>query len=328
MENAADLKTAWLQVYHPRGPQIRIPIPLGQLLSTDDAKHLVESVNALMDAGFSVDPPHLEAGEEKLFIRHIVRRVRIDEKGQETPIADLYAEHERMVWPVLTVYLNTAEDQHNFRRATGLEIKQLPLYDGQGKLERGPKYQKYFTALAKNVGVIRKKNPRYNPEEEEVKKRKAQFIFVRWADLPHQEEARPETSSDRSLRLRREILARLETAGPDAKALKALSPWIKQCLELMHDSEDIKAVTDKCKQLFAKIPVEPPQPQNGAMPGGSSKATPQTMKILASLEEFLPTSMTDPLYAQRRITSHEEITEDQAQELIAEMKKLEAGLEV
>lgn len=140
----------------------------------------LEYTNALLSSGASVTAPGLEAGEQKEQVGYVVYRSKVNDDATETPIIDLYLNHEATKFKFLTVYLNTPEDIEAFRHASGIGIAELPYWEG-GHLERGnPKTDKYFVAPRKPLTVVHKLNERYNPDEPEMAKRKPKRLFVRW----------------------------------------------------------------------------------------------------------------------------------------------------
>lgn len=144
-------------------------------------------VTALMDAGFVVAPPGLEAGEEKELINGILRGA-IEHDGEETPTLLLYAANEGMEWSVLRVYLDTPDDVKAFEAACGVKLDAIPVYEGKDKPKRdGSKTaQKYIFRTAKPVPVIFKQNPKYDEAEAAAALAankpytKAKRIFLRW----------------------------------------------------------------------------------------------------------------------------------------------------
>lgn len=167
-------------------------------LSSDDPKELVhfavEFDAYLANAGISIHEPGLDEGEQSETFHFIVRRAKGNDDGTETPIIDLYIDHDKMRFSLLKVYLNTSDDVANFQQATGLQLGALPLYDGQAAIERGKDTRidsKYMVRLPRPVTVIWKLNPMY-----EDGGKKAKRLFVRWEmDYPRQTPS--ETSQER-----------------------------------------------------------------------------------------------------------------------------------
>lgn len=154
-------------------------------LSSDDAKELVNFALQfdayLVKSGISVREPGLDEGEQSETFHFIVRRAKWNDDNTETPIIDLYIDHDKMRFSLLKVYLNTPDDVEAFQQATGLQLGALPLYDGQAAIERGKDTRidgKYMIRLQRPVTVVWKLNPAY-----EDGGKKAKRLFVRW-DVP------------------------------------------------------------------------------------------------------------------------------------------------
>ena len=133
-----------------------------------------------------------EEGEQAEDIGHVVRRVKGNDDGSETPVIDLYP--ERAKFRVLGVYLNTPQDVAAFEAAAGLRLADLPLYEGDNSIERGkgPKTDKYVVSLSRPARVVIKPNPRYEgPEDKTHPKR----LFVRWLPAGAPEPAAPSAPS-------------------------------------------------------------------------------------------------------------------------------------
>jgi hypothetical protein len=149
-------------------------------LSIEAARAAFQSVSALLEAGWLVAMPGLESSERIEEIRHVVRRVKVNEDSTETPVVDLYP--DRANFRVLGVYLNTPQDLYMFEAACGVHLSALPLYEGDNAIERGkgPKTDKYVTALGRTARVVLKQNPRWEGDED---KKHPKRLFVRWMDV-------------------------------------------------------------------------------------------------------------------------------------------------
>lgn len=169
----------WTKLFHPSGAQVTVPLPLGEPLTVGAAQSIFQSVNALLEAGWLVNMPGLEEGERVEEIRHVVRRVKINDDGTETPVVDLYP--ERANFRILGVYLNTPQDIQAFESACDAHLGDLPLYEGDNAIERGkgPKTDKYVFSLSRSARVVLKQNPRWEGEED---KKHPKRLFVRWLD--------------------------------------------------------------------------------------------------------------------------------------------------
>lgn len=176
----------WMTGFTPTGRKVSFT------LSSNDPAALVRLAlqfdAELTAAGISVREPGLEEGEQSETFHYIVRRAKGNDDGSETPIIDLYVDHEKMHFSLLKVYLNTSDDVAAFQQATGLQLAALPLYDGQAAIERGKDTRidsKYMVRLQRPVQVVWKSNPAY-----EENGKKAKRLFVRWG-MPVTQDAPP-----------------------------------------------------------------------------------------------------------------------------------------
>ena len=172
-----------------------IPIALDQI---DFAYEIaLQFTNTLLSKGFLLTEPGLEAGEEKQEIGWIARRVSKD----DTPIIDLYSTNQRMTFPWIKLYLNNAEETVAFESATGLLFNHIPLYEGDSHIERGAnpaKDSKYIIPVKRTTVAIKARNPKYNPEEPELSKRKPQYLFRRFEDVSQNATFTPPVSAGTS----------------------------------------------------------------------------------------------------------------------------------
>ena len=168
---------ALTHLYHNSGAKIDIPMPVDTEFSTVAASLLYRSLDNLIAAGFSVYAPSLEEGEQLEQISYIVRREKANGDGSITPIIDIYTQQGN--FRQLGLYLNTDVDEIAFENATGLLINSLPVYEGEGSIERGknPKLDKYVVPTARQAKVVFKLNPRWEGEGD---KKHAKRMFVRW----------------------------------------------------------------------------------------------------------------------------------------------------
>ncbi len=169
-----------VKLFHPRGPAVTIPVTVAAL----DYRAMLASVSAMLDAGFLVAAPGLEAGEHKEDIGYVVLRSKENSDGTSTPIVDLYPADDGMKFAVLSVYLNKPADEEAFEFAAKMRLDAFQPYIGAGKLERGASKQtdRLIVKAPKPFAVVFKDNPKYDPNETDTAKKKPKRLFVRWAD--------------------------------------------------------------------------------------------------------------------------------------------------
>ena len=169
---------AWVKLFHPSGAQVTLPLPL----DSAQIEAVMSSLDALLQSGLSVSSPGTEPGESVEQIGHLVRRVKTNSDGTETPLIDLYG--VRANYRLLGLYLNDPEQLAEFEHACGVHINDLPLYEGESPIERGknPKTDKYVFALPQPVQILYRANPRWEGEGD---KKNSKRLFVRWQGVGH-----------------------------------------------------------------------------------------------------------------------------------------------
>jgi hypothetical protein len=100
MEQTLSPITGWTRLYHPAGVQVTIPIPLEKPISPETAQSALTSVSSLLDAGWLVDAPGLEEGEQKQEVVSVSRR----ESKDNTPIVAFYLAHPKTLKKFLHAY--------------------------------------------------------------------------------------------------------------------------------------------------------------------------------------------------------------------------------
>lgn len=166
--------TASMRLFHPRGPQVTLPVVMGFNYSEAFA-----AVSAALDAGFQVEAPGLDEGEEKETVGWVLRGGS-ERDGQITPFVLLYTLNEALTWSFLKVYMNKPQDIEAFEYASKMKLEKLPDYVGNDKPQRGAsqKTDKFIVKCPKPFGVVFKKNPKH--DDTEAGKMKPARLFVRW----------------------------------------------------------------------------------------------------------------------------------------------------
>ena len=171
-----DQNYALTHLYHPTGTKVDVPLSLFDELTVTQATTLIRSVDALLLAGFTVNLPGLNDGEQYEQIGFAVRRSKENDDHTTTPIVDIYP--VTGTYRILGLYLNTANELNAFESATGLRIAAMPEFDGT-PIERGAKSStdKYVISLASPAKVVWKLNPKWEGDND---KKHAKRVFVRW----------------------------------------------------------------------------------------------------------------------------------------------------
>lgn len=175
-----DQKYALTHLYHPgTGAKVDIPIDLDNPITARQAEYLIDSIDNLIRAGFTVNLPGLEDGENFEQIGFVVRREKENEDGSVTPIIDLYPVQGN--FRILGIYLNTQADIAEFETACGVKVASLPVHDGT-PIERGkkPSHDAKVIALKSPAKLVYKQNPKW---EGDTDKKHSKRLFVRWEGL-------------------------------------------------------------------------------------------------------------------------------------------------
>lgn len=144
--------TGWTRLYHPSGAQVTLPI------AYDAAGIMFGQVDAYLGAGFQVNAPGLEEGEQKQEVVSVSRR----EGKDSTPIVAFYLAHPKTVKKFLHSYLNNQEDVLAFETATGLKLDSIPLWPGERDVDKDHKdADKYIVPLPRPVNLVWEVNPKW-----------------------------------------------------------------------------------------------------------------------------------------------------------------------
>ncbi len=228
--------SGWTKLYHKSGALVTLPVAMERL----DYKALFDNVTAALDAGFLVQAPGLEEGEEKEQVGWVLRG-GFEKEGQITPFVLLYAANDTMTWSFLKVYLNKKEDVEAFEYAARVKLDALTDYVGNDKPQRTAsiKTDKFIVPVPKPFGVVFKKNPKHNDTEEG--KMKPARLFVRWADQKPAAEPKADAPA--------EAPAQPPATGESmTKNMEAIGQWrdyaagVKDGLDLNSSLPEIRAI--------------------------------------------------------------------------------------
>jgi predicted nucleic acid-binding Zn finger protein len=154
--NSTDTTTTnpngWTRLYHPSGAQVTLPITYGV------AGLMFAQVDAYLTAGFQVDAPGLEEGEQKQEVVSVSRR----EASDGTPIVAFYLAHPKTVKKFLHAYLNRPEDIAAFESATGLKLDSIQVWTGERDIQKDHKDAgKYIVQLPRPINLVWEVNPKW-----------------------------------------------------------------------------------------------------------------------------------------------------------------------
>ena len=144
--------TGWTRLYHPSGAQVTLPIVYAA------ASNMFGQVDAYLGAGFQVNAPGLEEGEQKQEVVSVSRR----EGKDATPIVAFYLAHPKTVKKFLHSYLNNQEDVQAFETASGLKLDSIPLWPGEHTVDKDHKDAgTYIVPLPRPINLVWEVNPKW-----------------------------------------------------------------------------------------------------------------------------------------------------------------------
>ena len=250
--NVPHVPAGWVKLWHQAGVLVTLPVPFTM------SALMAAQIDDYLANGFCVDMPGAQAeGETKEMIGWVCLRA-FERDGVVTPVVDLYADHEKMSFSVLSVYLNDNRERDAFEYASGLALHELPEYEGAGKLERGTgRTDRFIIRAPQPFAVLHKPNPKHDPNETDVKKKKPKRVFSRWADaLPAASESKAPVAS---------VPAEIDPFADDAPA-----PTQGRLLDVGNTS-DVKCphcgAPPNAKFHGSKCPLRPPVTTPGAFQG-------------------------------------------------------------
>lgn len=144
--------TGWTRLYHPSGAQVTLPVTYGV------AGLMYAQVDAYLSAGFQVNAPGLEEGEQKQEVVSVSRR----ESSDGTPIVAFYLAHPKTVKKFLHAYLNRPEDIAAFEAATGLKLDAIPTWPGERDIDKDNRQSgDYIIQLPRPINLVWEVNPKW-----------------------------------------------------------------------------------------------------------------------------------------------------------------------
>jgi hypothetical protein len=182
----AKKECGWVKLYSPQGALVTIPVTEAPM----DYAAMLANVAKMIDAGFAVTAPGLEAGETKETVGWVVRGSVQGKNGEVSDKLILYSDRDEMKYAILIAYLDSPEEVADFEYASGLKVNDLKVYIGTDKPQRGANkmQEPYFVKPAKKLSVVFAPNPKYNQADCDAAKAKNQPYkysrnnFVRWGE--------------------------------------------------------------------------------------------------------------------------------------------------
>ncbi len=168
----ADGKVVFLTAYFDSVEHDMIEV-LAHVQTMGESNGLQAFTTTMMTAGPAVssesskadDGSEYEVKKVDTFIRRSQRN-KTPKEGQSltTPIIDIYPAYVRGatgvygIYPVVSIWLNTDDDVKKFEDATGVVLKDMPLYSSQTAAQRDPDYQAEWEVTIEEPMNIKIKN--------------------------------------------------------------------------------------------------------------------------------------------------------------------------
>lgn len=154
-----NLNNGWVKLFTATGAQVTLAVPMdGSVLPFESAAAALKSVENLLAAGWLVDAPGLEEGEQKQEVVSVSRR----EGKDGVPIVAFYLAHPKTVKKFLHCYLNTEDDVRAFEAATGLRLDAVPCWPGERDIDKDHREAgKYIVPLPRPVNLVWAINPKW-----------------------------------------------------------------------------------------------------------------------------------------------------------------------
>jgi hypothetical protein len=187
----SEVNTASFPLYSPHGVRVTFTIEAGA------GVHINQAISALLADGYTVNVAGAEAGETVEDVGYVSRRV----KNDGTSAIDVFSPNALLTRKIFTHYLDTPEMIADFQQATGLEVDRIPVFEGDAAIQKTSNtWSKYGVAVRKPAKIALKDNPRHDPNETEVAKKKPKHLFARWMPTtpPLAEVPRPTPASSSS----------------------------------------------------------------------------------------------------------------------------------
>jgi hypothetical protein len=238
-----NLNNGWVKLFTATGAQVTLAVPMdGSVLPFESAAAALKSVENLLAAGWLVEAPGLEEGEQKQEVVSVLRR----EGKDGTPIVAFYLAHPKTVKKFLHSYLNTEDDVRAFEAATGLRLESLPCWPGERDIDKDAREAgKYIVPLPRPINLVWEINPKWQNWSAEGGKATGAIephkrILVRY-DLGQVPAPKPATGA-------------LKTANPPADAKRMYSDGTQ-----VKDDPQVQAIYD----AFVKARGQAPQSAEG-----------------------------------------------------------------
>jgi len=154
-----NVNNGWVKLFTATGAQVTLAVPMdGGVLPFETAAAALKSVENLLAAGWLVEAPGLEEGEQKQEVVSVSRR----EAKDGTPVVAFYLAHPKTVKKFLHSYLNSKDDLTAFEAATGLRLNAIPCWPGERDIDKDAREAgKYIVPLPRPISLVWEINPKW-----------------------------------------------------------------------------------------------------------------------------------------------------------------------
>lgn len=166
-----DANTVSFSVYDPNGIRVTFVLPL------DDIASVQPTIARVLAGGFTANVAGAAPGETVEEVGFVSRR----EKSDGTPVLDLFSPNEMLAHRVFAHYLDTPEMIADFENATGLKLDEIPVWIAEQPIKKTSNTWKQYGVQTRRVARIAlKDNPKHDPNETDVSKKKPKHLFSQW----------------------------------------------------------------------------------------------------------------------------------------------------
>lgn len=166
-----EANTVTFSVYDPNGIRVTFALPLNEIAAVNGV------IADVLANGFTATVAGAAPGENVEEVGFVSRR----EKADGTPVIDLFSPNDLLAHRVFAHYLDTLEQIADFETATGLKLSEIPVWIAEQPIKKtSPTWKQYGVQTRKVARIALKDNPRHDPNETDVTKKKPKHLFSQW----------------------------------------------------------------------------------------------------------------------------------------------------
>lgn len=178
----SEINSASFPLFTAHGVRVHFTVPFD-----GDGQAVNAVVERLLANGYSVNVAGAAPGETVEEVGFVSRR----EKADGTPVLDLFSPNEMLAHRVFAHYLDTPEMIADFENATGLKLDEIPVWIAEQPIKKTSNTWRQYGVQTRRVARIAlKDNPKHDPAETDVSKKKPKHLFSQW--LPSAQPTEPQ----------------------------------------------------------------------------------------------------------------------------------------